>query len=108
VYFTYEDLRKELPNNIFRKANENLGKAVEYLLSTGNLQSASGLDLQQQLVSLSWPRNLTSCVSSVISAWSIEVPSLPSSRQQLYESCFLSLGDSCAPSIHLMAPLVVS
>ncbi|EMT70076.1 DNA-directed RNA polymerase I subunit RPA2 [Fusarium odoratissimum] len=47
VAFTSEDFRKEFPNNIFRKANENLGNALEYFLSTGNLQSASGLDLQQ-------------------------------------------------------------
>ncbi|KAM0187987.1 hypothetical protein ACHAPA_002607 [Fusarium lateritium] len=47
VSFTSEDFRKEFPNNIFRKANENLGNALEYFLSTGNLQSASGLDLQQ-------------------------------------------------------------
>lgn len=47
VPFTSEDFRKEFPNNIFRKANENLGNALEYFLSTGNLQSQSGLDLQQ-------------------------------------------------------------
>ncbi|ENH70605.1 DNA-directed RNA polymerase I subunit RPA2 [Fusarium oxysporum f. sp. cubense race 1] len=47
VAFTSEDFRKEFPNNIFRKSNENLGNALEYFLSTGNLQSASGLDLQQ-------------------------------------------------------------
>ncbi|KAM5345309.1 hypothetical protein ACJ41O_011171 [Fusarium nematophilum] len=47
VPFTSEDFRKEFPNTIFRKANENLGNALEYFLSTGNLQSPSGLDLQQ-------------------------------------------------------------
>ncbi|QUC22478.1 uncharacterized protein UV8b_06719 [Ustilaginoidea virens] len=45
--FTSEDFRKEFPVAIFRKANENLGNALEYFLSTGNLQSPSGLDLQQ-------------------------------------------------------------
>jgi DNA-directed RNA polymerase I subunit RPA2 len=45
--FTSEDFRKEFPNAIFRKANENLGQSLEYFLSTGNLVSPSGLDLQQ-------------------------------------------------------------
>ncbi|KAK2600141.1 DNA-directed RNA polymerase I subunit RPA2 [Conoideocrella luteorostrata] len=45
--FTSEDFRKAFPGTIFRKANENIGNALEYFLSTGNLQSASGLDLQQ-------------------------------------------------------------
>ncbi|KID70329.1 DNA-directed RNA polymerase I subunit RPA2 [Metarhizium brunneum] len=45
--FTSEDFRKEFPGAIFKKANENLGNALEYFLSTGNLQSPSGLDLQQ-------------------------------------------------------------
>ncbi|CAF3463706.1 unnamed protein product [Fusarium graminearum] len=47
IPFTSEEFRKEFPNNIFRKANENLGNALEYFMSTGNLQSQSGLDLQQ-------------------------------------------------------------
>jgi DNA-directed RNA polymerase I subunit RPA2 len=47
IPFTSEDFRKEFPINIFRKASENLGNALEYFLSTGNLQSPSGLDLQQ-------------------------------------------------------------
>ena len=38
---------RDFPANIFRRANENLGNSLEYFLSTGNLQSASGLDLQQ-------------------------------------------------------------
>lgn len=45
--FTTEDFRKDFPNTIFRKANENLGNSLEYFLSTGNMQSPSGLDLQQ-------------------------------------------------------------
>jgi DNA-directed RNA polymerase I subunit RPA2 len=32
---------------IFSKVNENIGNALEYFLSTGNLASPSGLDLQQ-------------------------------------------------------------
>ncbi|KAF4123006.1 hypothetical protein GMORB2_6554 [Geosmithia morbida] len=47
VRFTSEDWRRDFPNTIFRKANENLGTLLEYFLSTGNLQSPSGLDLQQ-------------------------------------------------------------
>ncbi|KYK56919.1 DNA-directed RNA polymerase I 135 kDa polypeptide [Drechmeria coniospora] len=47
VSFTSEEFRKEFPGNIFRKANENIGNALEYFLSTGNMQSPSGLDLQQ-------------------------------------------------------------
>uniref|UniRef100_A0A8H7KD16 DNA-directed RNA polymerase n=1 Tax=Bionectria ochroleuca TaxID=29856 RepID=A0A8H7KD16_BIOOC len=47
VPFTSDDFRKEFPGNIFRKANENIGHSLEYFLSTGNLQSPSGLDLQQ-------------------------------------------------------------
>lgn len=47
VPFTSDEFRKEFPGNIFRKANENVGNALEYFLSTGNLQSPSGLDLQQ-------------------------------------------------------------
>ncbi len=38
---------RDFPATIFRRANENLGGALEYFLSTGNLQSPSGLDLQQ-------------------------------------------------------------
>lgn len=45
--FTSEDFRREFPAGIFRKANENIGNALEYFLSTGNMQSPSGLDLQQ-------------------------------------------------------------
>ncbi|KJZ73028.1 DNA-directed RNA polymerase I subunit RPA2 [Hirsutella minnesotensis 3608] len=47
VTFTSEEFRREFPAAIFRKANENVGNALEYFLSTGNLQSPSGLDLQQ-------------------------------------------------------------
>lgn len=47
VSFTSEDFRREFPVRIFAKSNENVGNALEYFLSTGNLQSPSGLDLQQ-------------------------------------------------------------
>ncbi|CAP60512.1 uncharacterized protein PODANS_1_8070 [Podospora anserina S mat+] len=45
--FVSESFRKQFPGHIFRKTNENIGNALEYFLSTGNLQSPSGLDLQQ-------------------------------------------------------------
>ncbi|TPX16680.1 uncharacterized protein E0L32_003621 [Thyridium curvatum] len=45
--FTSEPFQKDFPVAIFRRANENVGNALEYFLSTGNLQSPSGLDLQQ-------------------------------------------------------------
>ncbi|KAK3329036.1 hypothetical protein B0H66DRAFT_11117 [Apodospora peruviana] len=47
VSFTSATFAKEFPNSIFRRTNENLGNALEYFLSTGNLTSPSGLDLQQ-------------------------------------------------------------
>ncbi|KAK3337240.1 hypothetical protein B0T19DRAFT_379411 [Cercophora scortea] len=45
--FTSATFAKDFPIAIFRKTNENLGNALEYFMSTGNLQSPSGLDLQQ-------------------------------------------------------------
>ncbi|KAK0748116.1 hypothetical protein B0T21DRAFT_302404 [Apiosordaria backusii] len=47
VSFTSPSFAKDFPIAIFRKTNENIGNALEYFLSTGNLQSPSGLDLQQ-------------------------------------------------------------
>ncbi|KAL2158077.1 hypothetical protein VTH06DRAFT_4887 [Thermothelomyces fergusii] len=47
VSFTSSSFAKDFPIAIFRRTNENLGNALEYFLSTGNLQSPSGLDLQQ-------------------------------------------------------------
>ncbi|KAK3341573.1 hypothetical protein B0T25DRAFT_626185 [Lasiosphaeria hispida] len=47
VSFTSATFAKDFPNVIFRRTNENLGNALEYFLSTGNLTSPSGLDLQQ-------------------------------------------------------------
>jgi len=44
---TSQAFGKDFPASIFRRANENIGNALEYFLSTGNLQSPSGLDLQQ-------------------------------------------------------------
>ncbi|KAK0731632.1 hypothetical protein B0H67DRAFT_479060 [Lasiosphaeris hirsuta] len=45
--FTSATFAKDFPNAIFRRTSENLGNAMEYFLSTGNLTSPSGLDLQQ-------------------------------------------------------------
>ncbi|KAI1661465.1 DNA-directed RNA polymerase I subunit RPA2 [Daldinia decipiens] len=45
--FTSEEFSKDFPIKIFQKTNENVGNALEYFLSTGNLSSPSGLDLQQ-------------------------------------------------------------
>ncbi|KAH8814843.1 hypothetical protein F5884DRAFT_152790 [Xylogone sp. PMI_703] len=38
---------REFPTKIFGRTNENIGGALEYFLSTGNLVSPTGLDLQQ-------------------------------------------------------------
>lgn len=38
---------KEYRTRIFGKVNENIGSGLEYFMSTGNLSSPSGLDLQQ-------------------------------------------------------------
>ncbi|KAH8172068.1 RNA polymerase rpb2, domain 6 domain-containing protein [Sarocladium implicatum] len=45
--FTSEDFRKDFPNVVLQKAADSIGKSMEYFLSTGNLSSPSGLDLQQ-------------------------------------------------------------
>ncbi|KAM0329807.1 hypothetical protein ACHAQA_003971 [Verticillium albo-atrum] len=45
--FTSQDFLKDFPATIFRLANESLGSGLEYFMSTGNLTSPSGLDLQQ-------------------------------------------------------------
>ncbi|CAN8098896.1 unnamed protein product [Discula destructiva] len=45
--FTSPAFSKDFPAAIFRKTTENLGQLLEYFLSTGNLNSPSGLDLQQ-------------------------------------------------------------
>lgn len=45
--FTSREFDKDFQPKVLRKTNENLGQALEYFLSTGNLVSASGLDLQQ-------------------------------------------------------------
>ena len=34
-------------SKVFQKVNDNIGTALEYFLSTGNLSSPTGLDLQQ-------------------------------------------------------------
>jgi DNA-directed RNA polymerase I subunit RPA2 len=45
--FSHPDFLKELTSKIFRRTSEGIGGALEYFLSTGNLSSPSGLDLQQ-------------------------------------------------------------
>jgi DNA-directed RNA polymerase I subunit RPA2 len=45
--FTSRDFDKDFMPKVVRKTNENLGQALDYFLSTGNLVSPSGLDLQQ-------------------------------------------------------------
>ena len=45
--FTDPDFEKVFISRIVRRSNENLGSALEYFLSTGNLVSPTGLDLQQ-------------------------------------------------------------
>lgn len=45
--FTSPEFMKDFQPKILRRTNENIGQALEYFLSTGNLVSPSGLDLQQ-------------------------------------------------------------
>jgi DNA-directed RNA polymerase I subunit RPA2 len=45
--FTHPAFLKDLPTKILKKTNENIGGLLEYFLSTGNLSSPTGLDLQQ-------------------------------------------------------------
>ena len=45
--FTSQNFLKDLPTKILRRTSENVGQALDYFLSTGNLVSPSGLDLQQ-------------------------------------------------------------
>ena len=45
--FTDPSFLEEFPTKILRKTNQNIGNSLEYFLSTGNLISPTGLDLQQ-------------------------------------------------------------
>lgn len=45
--FTSDQFEKDFNARVLRKTNENLAQALEYFISTGNLVSPSGLDLQQ-------------------------------------------------------------
>jgi DNA-directed RNA polymerase I subunit RPA2 len=45
--FTSQQFQRDFVAKIIRRTNENLGQAMEYFLSTGNLVSPTGLDLQQ-------------------------------------------------------------
>lgn len=45
--FTSQTFQKDFNAKILRRAQPNTGQAMEYFLSTGNLISPTGLDLQQ-------------------------------------------------------------
>lgn len=45
--FLDRDFEKNFISRVLRRTNENIGQALEYFLSTGNLVSPTGLDLQQ-------------------------------------------------------------
>lgn len=45
--FTKSNFLGEFPSKILKRTNENIGGTLEYFLSTGNLVSSTGLDLQQ-------------------------------------------------------------
>ncbi len=47
--FTDPNFLMEFPTKILKRTNENIGGSLEYFLSTGNLVSPTGLDLQQTL-----------------------------------------------------------
>lgn len=47
VNFTDPSFLKDFPIKILKRTNENIGGLLEYFLSTGNLVSPTGLDLQQ-------------------------------------------------------------
>ena len=45
--FSHSTFIKEFPTKILAKTNENIGNLLTYFLSTGNLVSPTGLDIQQ-------------------------------------------------------------
>ena len=45
--FTDPNFLKTFPTKVLSRTNENIGGAIEYFLTTGNLSSPTGLDLQQ-------------------------------------------------------------
>ncbi|TVY52820.1 DNA-directed RNA polymerase I subunit RPA2 [Lachnellula cervina] len=45
--FVSPDFTRDFPTKLFGRTNENIGGALEYFMSTGNLVSPTGLDLQQ-------------------------------------------------------------
>ncbi|KAJ5935181.1 DNA-directed RNA polymerase I subunit RPA2 [Penicillium verhagenii] len=45
--FTDNSFERDFLSKIVKRSNENIGQALEYFLSTGNLVSPTGLDLQQ-------------------------------------------------------------
>ena len=47
ISFTSSNFMKVFTSKILKKTNQNIGQMLDYFLSTGNLVSRSGLDLQQ-------------------------------------------------------------
>lgn len=45
--YTEPSFLKEFPTKVLKRTNENIGGLLDYFLSTGNLVSPTGLDLQQ-------------------------------------------------------------
>ena len=45
--FAHPQFMKEFPSKILARTNENIGAMMAYFISTGNLVSSTGLDLQQ-------------------------------------------------------------
>jgi DNA-directed RNA polymerase I subunit RPA2 len=45
--FTSQTFQREFLSKVMRRTQANIGQAMEYFLSTGNLISPTGLDLQQ-------------------------------------------------------------
>ncbi|EMF13019.1 DNA-directed RNA polymerase I subunit beta [Sphaerulina musiva SO2202] len=45
--FLSKEFERDFMTKVIRKTNENLGQGLDYFMSTGNLVSPSGLDLQQ-------------------------------------------------------------
>lgn len=58
------------------RVNDNIGSKMQYFLSTGNLVSQSGLDLQQVSGYTVVAEKLISTVLFLISEWFTEVHSL--------------------------------
>ena len=66
--FTDPEFERDFLGKIVKRSNENLGGALEYFLSTGNLVSLLGWTCNRHPVIPSWPKRSTSTDSSVTSA----------------------------------------